>query len=269
METNKPIPIVVCGAGGRMGCEIIRLLANSRNAELRAAVEAPGHPTLGQDAGQAAQTTPLGVEISDDLTSALDGRSVILEFTSPEATLTHLRLAARSGNPMVIGTTGFSMEQEEELNELAGKIPTVVSPNMSFGIAVLTELVQRAAKALSDEFDVEIIEMHHRYKKDAPSGTALALARAASLGSDRKQFCFGRHGVAVRSSDEIAVFGVRGGDIVGDHIVLFAGFGERLELVHRAQSRESLARGAIKAAQWLLAKPPGRYSMRDVLGLGE
>lgn len=250
-----------------MGREIIRLLVHSPDAELRAAVEAPGHPAVGQDAGHVANTSPVGVRVTDQLVSALDGKSVLVEFTSPEATLAHARLAASHGNPVVIGTTGFSPEQQRELDALVSTVPAVVSPNMSVGVAVLTELVQIAARALGEAFDVEIIEMHHRFKKDAPSGTALALARAANVGVAEKKLCFGRHGAVQRSPGEIGVFGVRGGDIVGDHTVLFAGFGERLELVHRAQSRESLARGAIRAAQWLFGRPVGRYSMADVLGL--
>jgi 4-hydroxy-tetrahydrodipicolinate reductase len=250
-----------------MGRELVRLLAESTEACLKGAVEAPGHPAIGQDAGTIAGCGSLAVPVGSELAPLLDKATIVLDFTNPEASLSHARAVSAQGSGLVLGTTGFSARQREELQGLLRGTRSVVAANMSLGITLLRELVRISASVLGESFDVEIFEIHHRMKKDAPSGTALALAEAAIPQGQTRRLCFGRHGQAPRNREEIGVFGLRGGDVVGDHTVIFAGLGERLELTHRAQSRECLARGAIRAAIWLQDKPPGQYSMADVLGL--
>ncbi|HYR97089.1 MAG TPA: 4-hydroxy-tetrahydrodipicolinate reductase, partial [Candidatus Binatus sp.] len=196
---------------------------------------------------------------------------VVLDFTAPEATLGHVRVAAERGAGLVVGTTGFDAGQQRELRTVAARTRTVWAPNMSVGVTVLNELVGAAARLLDPSFEAEVLEIHHHAKRDAPSGTALALARAvaAARGQDfDKSAVLAREGlVGARRPDEIGVVALRAGDAIGDHTVVFGGLGERIELTHRAQSRECLARGALRAALWVAARPPGLYSMRDVLGL--
>ncbi|GIW42900.1 MAG: 4-hydroxy-tetrahydrodipicolinate reductase [Candidatus Binatia bacterium] len=265
-----PRDIVICGAAGRMGREILRLLPEHPEFALKGAVERPNHPLLGQDAGSVAGISPLGVRIHHDLESFMGANVVVVDFSSPEASLQHLRSAVHHQAAIVIGTTGFSAQQTSELDELADKTRCLVSSNMSLGIAVLTKLAELAALALKDSFDIEIVEMHHRHKVDAPSGTALTLADAVArvTGTPRTSFRYGREGrIGPRARGEIGILALRGGDVVGDHTVVFAGGAERIELVHRAQSRECFARGALKAASWLCNQPVGRYSIRDMLGI--
>ena len=266
-----PTPLIVCGAAGRMGRTLIGLIAHNDATELVGALEAPGHPALGNDAGEAAGGGHLGVAVSADF-AALPADAVALDFTNPAAALEHLRCAAQRRSPIVIGATGFSPEQEAEMERLAPLTRCVVAPNMSVGIAVLQRLVREAAGALGADFDPEIVEMHHRMKVDAPSGTALALGRTLAAATARTlaaDAVFGRQGnVGQRRPNEIGIMALRGGDVVGDHTVIFAGLGERIELTHRAQSRDCLARGAIRAALWLARQPAGRYGMADVLGFG-
>jgi len=264
--------LIVCGAAGRMGRTLISLAAADPELKVVGAIEVAGVPAVGKDAGEVAGVYKLGVPITTDYAAVAGPDAVALDFTNAEATLEHLRVAVEKKAPMVIGSTGWKPEQQAELNDLAGRIRSVVAANMSIGVNVLLTLVRAAARALGDSFDPEITEVHHRLKVDAPSGTALALARAVSdeLGRDlSKDGLYGREGIVGRRTDkEIAVMGLRGGDVIGDHTVHFLGMGERLELTHRAQSRESLAHGALRAAQWLARQPrPGRYSMADVLGL--
>jgi 4-hydroxy-tetrahydrodipicolinate reductase len=263
--------LIVCGAAGRMGRTLIGLIRDRPDAVLHAAVEAPGHAALGRDAGEVAGGTAVGVALTDDYEAALSVDSVTLDFTAPPATLAHLRAAVARGTAMVIGTTGYDAAERAELDRLAPQTRTVVAANMSAGVTVLLTLVEAAARALGPGFDAEIVEMHHRLKVDAPSGTALALARvlAAALGRDlARDARYGREGVVgARTDNEIGILALRGGDVIGDHTVILAGLGERLELTHRAQSRDCLARGALRAALWLPGQPPGRYSMADVLGL--
>lgn len=265
------VDLVVCGAAGRMGRAITALIAAAPGARLLAAIETPGHPALGQDAGVLAGVGTLGVPVTADHAAAAAAGTVTLDFTTPEATLAHLRTAVRSGAGIVIGTTGFSPAEQHELDELAPRTRSLVAANMSVGVNVLLTLVERAAAALGDAFDPEIVEFHHRLKVDAPSGTALALGRAVAAGLGRdfaRSARLAREGIVGRRSDaEIGIVALRGGDVVGDHTVVFAGMGERLELTHRAHSRDCLARGALRAGLWLADKPEGRYSMRDVLGL--
>jgi len=264
-----PTPIVVCGAAGRMGKTLIGLVAQNDATRLAGAVEVAGHPAIGKDAGEVAGVGHLGVAIGDDFAAVATADAVALDFTNAAAALEHLRTAAAHKSPIVIGSTGFTPPQQAEIEQLAPQTRCVIAPNMSVGIAVLQRLVRDAVQALPD-FDPEIVEMHHRMKIDAPSGTALALARTVAEASGRtlaNDAVYGRDGViGQRQKNEIAVLALRGGDVVGDHTVILAGLGERLELTHRAQSRESLARGAIRAALWLAGQPAGHYSMHDVLG---
>ena len=261
--------IVVCGAAGRMGQLCVRLVAAEPGARLTAAVEAPGHPALGRDAGEVAGLPALGVPLTADF--APTAADVVLDFTAPAAALAHIAGAAAAGAAIVVGTTGFSAEERARAEGLARRTRAVIAPNMSVGVNVLDGLVAAATRALAG-FDVEVVEIHHRQKRDAPSGTALKLAETAAAargGTLAERARFGRDGEpGPRTDAEIGVLAVRGGDAVGDHTVLFLGPGERLELTHRAQSRECLARGALRAALWVATQPVGLYTMRDVLDLG-
>ena len=262
--------LIVSGAAGRMGRLIIALAAADRVHTIAGALEAPGAPVLGRDAGETAGVGRLGIAITDDYAALAAPDTVTLDFTTATAALAHLEVAAAKGAAIVIGSTGFTPELEARACAIAPRTRTVIAPNMSVGVNVLMRLVAEAAKILRD-FDAEVIEIHHRTKVDAPSGTALALGRliAAARGVDfGRNALHGREGITgVRERDQIAVLAMRAGDAVGDHTVVFGGQGERLELTHRAQSRDSLARGALRAAAWLEHQPPGLYSMRDVLGL--
>ncbi len=263
--------MIVCGAAGRMGRTLVGLIAHNPAATLVGAVEAEGHAALGTDAGELASVGRLGVAVSADYERVLADNAVTLDFTTAAAALEHLRACAARRAPIVIGSTGFNAAQQAELDRLAAHTRCVIAPNMSVGVAVLQQLVRQAATALGPEFDPEIVEMHHRMKLDAPSGTALALARTLSEATGRtlsSDAVYGREGlVGQRRSNEVGILALRGGDVVGDHTVIFAGLGERIELTHRAQSRDCLARGAIRAALWLMQQPVGRYGMSDVLGL--
>lgn len=254
-----------------MGRVLVQLVHQHPDATLRAAIEAEGNPTIGTDAGVLAGVGPLGVPVSDDYASCATAETVALDFTMPEATLEHLRAAVKARAGIVIGTTGYNPAEQRELDELAPQTRSMIAANMSVGVNVLLKLVASAAQLLGPEFDPEIVEMHHRLKVDSPSGTALALGRAVadSLGRDlRSEVRSGREGiVGKRTANEIGIMALRGGDVIGDHTVIFAGLGERIELTHRAQSRESLARGALRAGLWLADQPNGRYTMADVLGL--
>ncbi len=265
-----PTNIVVCGAAGRMGRLLTSLVWQHPEMQLVGAVEAPGHQALGKDVGETAGIDKTGITITADYGAVAAPDNVTLDFTIAEAAMDHLRTAVDKGAAIVIGTTGFSAEQRAEAEKIAPRTRCLIAPNMSVGVNVLLKAVADVAKILKDGFDVEIFEIHHRFKVDAPSGTALALGRAVAeaQGKDlEKQGRFGRQGITGERGDEIGIMAFRGGDIVGDHTVIFAGFGERLELTHRTQSRESLARGALRAALWLPHQPPGLYSVKDVLGL--
>ncbi len=266
-----PLRIAVCGAGGRMGHALIAACATHPNLVLGAALESPQSPHLGMDAGMLAGIGPLAVAVTDDIARALPLVDVVIEFTRPQATLLHLEICRRAGVPMVIGTTGFAADQQAEITTAARDIPLVMAPNMSVGVNVALKLIEMAARVLGDEVDVEIIEAHHRHKVDAPSGTALRMGEvvAQALGRNLADCAvYGRQGqVGARDRQTIGFATVRGGDIVGDHTVLFAGEGERLEITHRAHSRANFAQGALRAAAWLIDKPPGLYDMQDVLAL--
>jgi len=268
---SEPLPLVVCGAAGRMGRLLVALAREDRRLRIAGAVEAPAHPAVGRDAGEVAGGGSLDVLVVPDLDPLCTRERVVLDFTTPAATLVHAEVGVQRGAGLVIGTTGFTSEQERDLRALAARTRTVFAPNMSVGVTVLAELVAAAARLLDGSFEAEVLELHHHAKKDAPSGTALALARtiASARGQDfARSAVLAREGlVGARRPDEIGVVALRAGDAVGDHTVVFGGLGERIELTHRAQSRDCLARGALRAALWLAGRAPGVYSMRDVLGL--
>jgi len=265
------VDIVVAGAAGRMGNRIVACLAGSPDLRLVAALEAPGHAAIGRDAGELAGVGKAGVSVGADAAAEITGDRVLIEFSVPEASLAHLKLVAQNGARAVIGTTGFSAAQRAEIGELAKRAAIVLSPNMSVATNVAFKLLATMAKALGDDYDIEITEIHHRFKKDAPSGTALRMAEvvAEALGRDLDQVAvYGRQGLpGERTRPEIGILSLRSGDVVGEHTVSFGTLGERLELVHRAHNRDTYARGALRAARFIAARPPGLYSMADVLGL--
>ena len=263
--------IIVCGVGGRMGGAVVRAIQRSADCRLVAAIDKPGSARMGKDAGEISAAGGVGVSVTDNLDAALKSNTVIIDFTNPAASMEFLRSAAKKHVPTVIATTGFDGKQIAEIKRLARRTPTLLSANTSLGVNVLVSLLGKAAKMLGDDYDVEIVEAHHRFKKDAPSGTALALGRSVAGALNRDLDNVGIHGrkgiVGERSKKEIALLSVRAGDIVGEHTVIFAGIGERLEFTHRAHSRDTFACGAIRAAQWLARQKPGLYGMQEVLGL--
>ena len=259
------------GAGGRMGRMLIKTISEDGRTELAAAAERAGSALVGQDAGTLAGVGVLGVPIVDQDAPILASDAVI-EFTLPEVTLAHARAASAAGTPIVIGTTGLNAEQEAELAELGRTIPIVYAPNMSAGVNLLLALVERVAASLGpDAWDIEVVEMHHNRKIDAPSVTAIGLGRAAATGRERpfdEVAVLSREGqTGARRAGDIGFATLRGGDVVGEHTVIFAGDAERIELTHKAGDRRIFANGAVQAACWIVGKPAGLYSMRDVLNL--
>lgn len=251
----------------------MRQVTDTPGCTLSGGLERPGHETIGTDLGSLIGREPCGKVVSDDIQGLFDAADAVLDFTAPAASLAYAEHAARAGVAHVIGTTGFSPEQEAAIAVAAERVPVVKSGNMSLGVTLLAELTRRVAGALDDEYDIEIVEMHHRHKVDAPSGTALLLGRAAAEGrgvdfdamTDR-----GRDGhTGPRGRGRIGFAVLRGGDVVGDHSVLFAADGETVELRHRATDRGIFARGAVKAALWTRGRRPGLYGMADVLGFGK
>lgn len=267
------IKALVSGAGGRMGGRIVAALADQKEITLAGAFEKRGHQTVGQDAGVTAGTGKNGIFIVDRLESIISSGDVIIDFTDPDATLRHVKLAVEYGRAMVIGTTGMDAKQQEELEKASRKTPIVFAPNTSVGVNLLFKILADVAATLGDAYDVEITEIHHRYKKDAPSGTARKMGEvvALALGRDPDEaIVSGRAGmVGERTEKEIGIFSLRGGDVVGEHTVTFAGLGERIEFTHRAHSRDTFARGAVRAAMWIAGRVPGLYDMADVLGLNK
>ena len=268
MSTLK-LGVGLNGAAGRMGQMLTRLIVQGEEFKLEAALEAAGHPDIGRDIGEISGVGPTGILVADRLPEC--GPEVMVDFSSPEATAECARHCAKRKIPMVIGTTGLADKQLDAVMAASTTVPVVLAPNMSVGVNVLLALVGQAARMLGGDYDVEIVETHHRFKKDAPSGTALKLAERIAEVMDRDIRCdlvHGRQGqVGARSQREIGVHAVRAGDVVGDHVVTFATMGERIELVHRAHSRETFARGALRAARFVADKPAGLYTMADVLGL--
>ncbi len=261
----------ITGIAGRMGSFVGLLVAEAPDLELAGALEAPGHKAVGADAGTLIGAGHLGVAVSDDLEKAFSRADVIIDFTIPEVAMQAASYGAKAKKALVIGTTGLSDDHTKELEALSAEVPMVVSPNMSIGVNVMFRVVSQLARLLGDDYDVEIVETHHRLKKDAPSGTALGLARAvaSAKGVDLNEHaCYARHGIiGARPAGQIGVQTLRAGDIVGDHTVLFAGNSERIELSHRAHTRQNFARGAVRAARWVTGREPKLYTMMDVLGL--
>jgi len=265
------IELVVAGAAGRMGGRIVALAREAGDLQVVGAIERAGHPALGRDAGEVVGAGRLGVAITADVGAVLTRGRVLVEFTAPEATLEHLRVAAAQGAKAVVGTTGLSAAHVAELKGLARATAILFSPNMSVGVNLAFRVLALMARALGDDYDVEVTEIHHRMKKDAPSGTAQRMAEVISeaLGRSLDDVgVYGRHGmVGERGRTEIGVHALRGGDVVGEHTVVFSTLGERLELTHRAHSRDTFAHGALRAVRFVADAPPGFYSMHDVLKL--
>jgi 4-hydroxy-tetrahydrodipicolinate reductase len=281
MAMGTPVRIAVLGAAGKMGQAIVRVVADTPGAALAAAVEREGSAALGRDAAALAGLPPGQITITSELPGApasaaasVQGPAdVWIDFSSPAASVAHARAAAERGVALVVGTTGLQPADRAAIAACARDIPLVLTPNMSVGVNVLLRLVAEAARALGPDYDIEVLEAHHRHKRDAPSGTALRLAEALAAATGRDlatTACYARQGdVGPRPASEIGLQTLRGGDVVGDHTVFFFGQGERVEITHRASSRETFARGAVRAALWLRAerRPSGLYDMRDVLGL--
>ncbi len=270
MSGAAPLRIAVAGAGGRMGRMLIEALLGAADCTLVGALDIPGSPALGQDAG-AFLGRDTGVAVSADLRQGLQQAQVLIDFTRPEGTLAHLALCRELGLRAVIGTTGFDAGQKAAITAHAAQQATVFAPNMSVGVNVVLKLLDLAARALHEGYDIEVIEAHHRHKVDAPSGTALKMGEvlAAALGRDLGACAApGRRGITgARDASSIGFASVRGGDIVGDHTVLFAGTGERIEITHRADSRANFAQGALRAARFVVTRDSGLYGMDDVLGM--
>jgi len=265
------VRVTVAGVAGRMGSVLAKLAVNNADLELVGATEAPGHTLIGESVAEIVGRSGTGVRITDNIEEAIVEADVLLDFVSPKPTLAALEACARHKIADVVGTTGFDAEQQKRIEKYSQVIPIVFAPNMSLGVNLLAKLVAQTAKALGPSYDIEIVEVHHRLKADSPSGTAIMLANAAARarGMDpEKVSIYGRQGrTSARPDDQIAIMSLRGGDVVGEHTVIFAGPGERIELTHRAHSRETFAQGAIRAARWVIGKKPGLYSMMDVLGL--
>lgn len=263
--------VVITGAAGRMGQALIAALGTCSDLQLHGAVERAGHPDVGRDVGELAGVGRLGLPLGDSLVQALEGADAVVDFSRAEAALAHAELCREAGCAMVIGTTGLDAEGRRRLAATSEAVPVVFAPNMSVGVNLCFKLAEIAARVLGEDCDIEIIEAHHRHKVDAPSGTALRLGEvvAGALGRELAECAvYGREGhTGERDGRTIGFATVRGGDIVGDHTVLYAGTGERVEITHRAGSRLNFANGALRAVRWLQGRGPGLYDMQDVLGL--
>lgn len=268
--TNKPLKIAIAGASGRMGRMLIEAVTAADDTQLAGALDVPGCPAIGQDAA-AFSGKPAGVLISSELSIGLADADFLIDFTRPEGTLQHLDYCAQHGIKMIIGTTGFDEAGKAAIAAAAKKIAIVFAPNMSVGVNVTMKLLELAAKSFAEGYDIEIIEAHHRHKVDAPSGTALKMGEviAGAMGRDLNDVAvYAREGITgERDPSSIGFATIRGGDIVGDHTVLFAGIGERVEISHKSSSRVTYANGSLRAARFLRDKPSGLFDMHDVLGL--
>lgn len=262
--------IGIVGAAGRMGRMLVAAVQAADGAELAGGTEAASHPNMGEDLGLLADGEAAGVALTSDPRALFDACDAVIDFTVPTATAAHAALAAETGTVLVVGTTGMDDGQQGAVDAAAEKAPVVQAANFSVGINVLLGLVEKTASILPDAYDIEIVEMHHHHKVDSPSGTALALGEAAAAGRDvdlNDVACKARDGIiGARPRGEIGFATLRGGDVVGDHTTMFAGPGERLEITHKASSREVFANGAVRAAMWGSSQKPGKYSMKDVLG---
>jgi 4-hydroxy-tetrahydrodipicolinate reductase len=261
---------IVVGAAGRMGRMIINAIQNSEGIQCTGTVEAPGNPAVGKDAGIVAGLGELKVPIDDDLKSVIRKGEVAIDFTSAEVSVRNMEIAAQDHKAMVVGSTGFSAQQMVKVKQLTKEFPCVLAPNMSVGVNLMFRIVEEVARVLGGDYDCEIVEAHHRMKKDAPSGTALHLGEVIARVLGRKWSevgVYGRKGmVGERSREEIGVHAIRAGDIVGEHMVLFGGMGERIEISHRTHTRDAFAQGAVRAAKWVVTRKSGLYDMGDVLG---
>lgn len=266
------IGIGITGCAGRMGRMLVAEVTATPGCRVVGGIEAKGNPAVGSDLGELAQIGALGITVGDDTAALFRQADLVIDFSTPEAGVTSARLAAEHKKPLLLGTTGLDADQGAAVRAAAKTVPIVWPPNTSLGVTLMLALVEEAARRLGPDWDIEILEMHHRHKVDAPSGTALALGRAAATGRgvDLAQWSErGRDGITgARRDGAIGFASLRGGDVAGDHTVIFAGAGERLEFSHRAASRQIFAKGAVKAALWLgQGRPPGLYGMKDVLGL--
>ncbi|ADD69252.1 dihydrodipicolinate reductase [Denitrovibrio acetiphilus DSM 12809] len=265
------VKIAMVGAAGKMGRRIISLITEDERCELNGALEHSACPFLGHDAGDVAGCGKLSVEITDDIDKAFDGCDVFIDFTGAEPTMANLSRFQKAGVPAVIGSTGMTTEQTKELEKLSSEMPVLFSPNMSVGVNLTFKILEMVTQAIGETWDIEIIEAHHRMKKDAPSGTAMRMGEVIAnvLGRDiEKDGAFCRHGlIGERTDREIGMQTLRAGDIVGEHTAMFCTNGERIEITHRAHTRDMFAKGAISAAVWLKGRDNGFYNMFDVLGL--
>jgi 4-hydroxy-tetrahydrodipicolinate reductase len=265
------VKIAVAGAAGRMGSRITALSKEYEGLQLAGAFERKGHKDIDKDIGTVIGIGDTGVKLVDNAESIINNVDLIISFSTVEASLEHLRLASSKGKAIVIGTTGFTKDALKEVSELTRKIPCVMASNMSMGVNLLLKVLQDIARVLGDGYDIEIIEAHHRMKKDAPSGTALKMAQVIADALNRnldEVAVYARKGIiGERTAKEIGIQTIRAGDIVGEHTVIFGGLGERIEVTHKASSRDTFARGALRAALWCFGKPAGLYDMQDVLGL--
>ncbi|MBI4684160.1 MAG: 4-hydroxy-tetrahydrodipicolinate reductase [Nitrospirae bacterium] len=265
------VRIAVAGAAGRMGSRITALSKEYPEIKLIGAFEKKGHPSIGKDIGSIIGAGEIGLKLADNLEAIIDNADVVIDFTTPESTKENIKIASEKGKAMVIGTTGLSKDDLKEIEPLTKKIPCVIASNMSTGVNLLLKVLKDVARVLGDEYDIEIIEAHHRLKKDAPSGTALKMAQVIADAVNRNLddvAVYARKGIiGERTKKEIGIQTVRAGDIVGEHTVIFGGLGERIEITHKASSRDTFARGALKAAIWISGKSAGLYDMQDVLGL--
>ncbi len=265
------IGIGIAGANGRMGHMLLRAVSATAGCRIAAGSEQAGSPALDRDLGSLTGLEPLGIKPTADARRLFADSDLVIDFTIPAAGVAHAKLAAEQGKALIIGTTGLSPEELEEVTQAASKVPIMAASNMSQGVTLLLNLVEKVARALDEGYDIEVLEMHHRMKVDAPSGTALSLGEAAAAGRGKpleSLWVKSRDGhTGARDRGSIGFATLRGGDVIGDHSVIFAGLGERIEITHKAQSREIYAQGAVRAARWLVGKAPGLYDMRDVLGL--
>jgi 4-hydroxy-tetrahydrodipicolinate reductase len=265
------VNIIVAGAAGRMGTRIINVISQTDGVKLTGAFEHPDSPSVGQDAGLAAGIGAVDIKIANSINDVIAKGDIIIDFTSPKATLENIKAASAKGLSMVIGTTGMTGALQKEVESIAGGMRCVISPNMSVGVNVMLRVAAMMAEMLGDDYDLEVLEAHHKLKKDAPSGTAMAIARTLARATGRdldKVAVYERKGITgERTKEEIGIQTLRAGDITGDHTIMFGGIGERLELIHRAHNRDCLARGAVRAAKWVVEQPIGLYNMQDVLGI--
>lgn len=269
--SNAGIRMAIAGAGGRMGRQLIQAVSQAEGVVLGAALQRKGSSLVGTDAGEMAGVGRLNVKVSDSLDDVVDDFDILIDFTRPEGTLAYLEFCQKHHKAIVIGTTGFDDAGKAEIEQAAKAIPVVFAANFSVGVNVVLKLLEKAAKVMGDYTDIEIVEAHHRHKVDAPSGTALAMgeAIAGALGRDLKECAvYAREGyTGERDPKSIGFATIRAGDIVGEHTVMFADIGERVEITHKASSRMTFANGAVKAAVWLSSQKNGLYDMKDVLGL--